>query len=196
MHAPRWRVGTDPVYSGSVGDNPGSRRVEIPSVMLAFNKAVIAEHRANGGRLCARWRPARFCSSPRPAGGQESRARPFWATAGTGDQASGHQRRTTPGAVTSCLVPQPARRSSAARKSSSGRSSGVRARTAGPRQRDELGKVVPYLEPRQTRRAREIPIVVAAKWSWLLAALGVADPVAQHLGQSVRNLRVLLQGTT
>ena len=36
----------------------------------------------------------------------------------------------------------------------------VRARTAGPDERDELGKLVPYLEGQQKLTEREIPIVV------------------------------------
>ena len=36
----------------------------------------------------------------------------------------------------------------------------VRARTAGPEERDELAKAVPYLEQQQSLTKREIPIVV------------------------------------
>src|SRR6478672_6043627 len=51
MHAPPWRDGTDRVYAGSMSDSSGSSRPVIPSDMRAFNKVVIAEHRANGGKL-------------------------------------------------------------------------------------------------------------------------------------------------
>lgn len=36
----------------------------------------------------------------------------------------------------------------------------VRARTAGPEERDQLKRLVPYIEQQQTLTAREIPIVV------------------------------------
>lgn len=139
------------------GDS-SQRRVEIPSDMLAFNKAVIAEHRANGGRL---------------SGAMEGRTVLLLTTTG---RRSGEQRTTVLGygrhedglvviASNNAAPSPPAWYHNLLADPNATVEVGpekfrVRARTAGPDERDELGKVVPYLASQQKRTAREIPIVV------------------------------------
>jgi len=141
-----------------MSDSAGSRKVEIPSDMLAFNKAVIAEHRANGGRL---------------SGPMEGRTVLLLTTTG---RRSGEQRTTVLGygrhgdgfvviASNNAAPSPPAWYHNLLADANATVEVGpekfmVRARTAAPDERDELGKVVPYLESQQQRTAREIPIVV------------------------------------
>ena len=139
-------------------EGSGPRKVEIPSDMLAFNKAVIAEHRANGGKL---------------GGPMEGRTVLLLTTTG---RRSGEQRTTVLGygryrdrlvviASNNAAPSAPAwyhnllADPNATVELGSERFN-VRATTAGPDERDELGKVVPYLEAQQQRTAREIPIVI------------------------------------
>src|SRR4029077_8154294 len=53
MRERRWLAGTSELYAGWMSDNqePARRKIEIPQDMHTFNQGVIAEHRANAGRL-------------------------------------------------------------------------------------------------------------------------------------------------
>jgi deazaflavin-dependent oxidoreductase (nitroreductase family) len=138
--------------------DPSQRKVEIPSDMVGFNKAVIAEHRANGGKL---------------SGAMEGRTVLLLTTMG---RRSGEQRTTVLGygrhgdrlvviASNNGAPSAPAWYHNLLADPNATVELGpekfkVRATTARPDERDELGKVVSYLERQQTRTQREIPIVV------------------------------------
>ena len=134
------------------------RPVEIPSDMLAFNKAVIAEHRANGGKLSgamAERTVLLLTTTGRHSGEQRTTVLGYGRH---GDRlvviASNNAAPTPPAWYLNLLADPNAKVEVGPEKFK------VRATTAGPDERAELAKVVPYLERQQTRTAREIPIVI------------------------------------
>jgi deazaflavin-dependent oxidoreductase (nitroreductase family) len=141
-----------------MSESTGPRKVEIPSDMRAFNEAVIAEHRANGGKL---------------SGPMEGRTVLLLTTTGrrSGEQRTivlGYGRHgdrlvviaSNNGAPSAPAWYQNLLADPAATVELGPEKFKVRATTAGPEERDELGKVVPYLESQQKRTEREIPIVI------------------------------------
>jgi deazaflavin-dependent oxidoreductase (nitroreductase family) len=134
------------------------RKVEIPSDMRAFNTAVIAEHRANGGKL---------------SGPMEGRTILLLTTTGrrSGEQRTivlGYGRHggrlvviaSNNGAASNPDWYQNLLADPNATVELGPETFTVRATIAGSDERDELGKVVPYLERQQKLTPREIPIVL------------------------------------
>jgi deazaflavin-dependent oxidoreductase (nitroreductase family) len=141
-----------------MSDSTGSRKVEIPSDMRAFNKAVIDEHRANGGKLSGPME-GRTVLLLTTTGRRSAEQRTIVLGYGRqGDRlvviASNNGAQSDPAWYHNLLADPNATVELGPEKFK------VRATTAGPEERDELGKVVPYLESQQKRTQREIPIVI------------------------------------
>ena len=126
--------------------------------MRAFNRAVIAEHRANGGKLTGPMEGRTvllLTTTGRRSGEQRTIVLGYGRH---GDRlvviASDNGAPSAPGWYQNLLADPNATVELGPDKFK------VRASTAGPEERDELAKVVPYLERQQQLTRREIPIVV------------------------------------
>jgi deazaflavin-dependent oxidoreductase (nitroreductase family) len=126
--------------------------------MKAFNKAVIAEHRANGGKLSGPME-GRTLLLLTTTGRRSGEDRTIVLGYGRhGDRyvviASNNGAASDPAWYHNLLADPTATLEVGPEKFR------VRARTARPDEREELAKVVPYLERQQKLTAREIPLVV------------------------------------
>lgn len=135
-----------------------SRKPVIPPDMKAFNKALIEEWRANGGRLSGRMASSRLILLT-TTGARSGEPR----TVVLGYGPHGHELvviASNNGAVDdprwyrNLLAHPTATVEVGADKFE------VRARTARPEEREEYAKVIPYLESQQKLTEREIPLVV------------------------------------
>lgn len=126
--------------------------------MKAFNKAVIAEHRANGGKLSGPME-GRTVLLLTTTGRRSAEERTIVLGYGRhGDRyvviASNNGAASDPAWYQNLLADPTATLEVGPEKFK------VRATTARPDEREELARVVPYLEGQQKRTQREIPIVV------------------------------------
>jgi deazaflavin-dependent oxidoreductase (nitroreductase family) len=140
------------------GEGARPQRPAIPTDMKAFNRALIEEWRANGGRLSGRM-AGRNLILLTTTGARSGRLRTTVLAFGRhGDKlvaiASNNGARAHPAWYLN-LVARPS-----ATVELGPERFDVRARTAGPDERDEFAKAVPYLESQQQLTRREIPIVV------------------------------------
>jgi deazaflavin-dependent oxidoreductase (nitroreductase family) len=137
---------------------PRPQRPQIPTDMKTFNRAVIEEHRANGGRL---------------SGPMAGRGVLLLTTTGarSGEPRTvviGYGRRGAELIAIASNNGAPAHPSwyrnlavnPTAMVEVGPEAFEVRVRTARPDEREELAKIVPYLESQQKLTPREIPIVV------------------------------------
>ena len=125
--------------------------------MRAFNKAVIAEHRANGGRLSGPM-AGRTVLLLTTTGRRSGEPRTIVLGYGrAGDRlvviASDNGAPAAPAWYHNLLADPNATVEVGPEKFK------VRATTASPGERDQLAKVVPYLESQQKLTEREIPVV-------------------------------------
>jgi len=125
--------------------------------MRAFNKAVIAEHRANGGRLSGPM-AGRTVLLLTTTGRRSGEPRTIVLGYGrAGDRlvviASDNGAPAAPAWYHNLLADPNATVEVGPEKFK------VRASTASPGERDQLAKVVPYLESQQKLTEREIPVV-------------------------------------
>jgi deazaflavin-dependent oxidoreductase (nitroreductase family) len=130
----------------------------IPTDMKAFNRAVIAEHRANAGKLSGPMAGSTVLllttmgarsGQPRTTVTGYGRAGDRFVIIASNNGASSHPfwyRNLLANPVATIEVgPEKFE---------------VRASTARPDEREELAKVVPYLERQQKLTSREIPLVI------------------------------------
>jgi deazaflavin-dependent oxidoreductase (nitroreductase family) len=139
------------------------RKVEIPRDMRAFNKAVIAEHRANGGKLSGPMEGRTvllLTTTGRRSGEQRTIVLGYGRH---GDRlvviASNNGAPSAPAWYHNLLADPNATVELGPEKFN------VRATTAMPDERDEVAKVVPYLVSQQKLTTREIPLVVLERIS-------------------------------
>jgi deazaflavin-dependent oxidoreductase (nitroreductase family) len=130
----------------------------VPPDMKAFNRAVIEEWRANAGKLSGRLANSHLILLT-TTGARSGLPRTIvLGYARHGDQivaiASNNGAPNHPHWYVNLLANPNATIELGAEKFD------VRARTAEPEERQELGLAVPYLEPQQKLTEREIPIVV------------------------------------
>jgi deazaflavin-dependent oxidoreductase (nitroreductase family) len=130
----------------------------VPPDMKAFNRAVIEEWRANAGKLSGRLANSHLILLT-TTGARSGLPRTIVLGYGRhGDQivaiASNNGAPNHPHWYVNLLANPNATIELGAEKFD------VRARTAEPEERQELGLAVPYLEPQQKLTEREIPIVV------------------------------------
>jgi deazaflavin-dependent oxidoreductase (nitroreductase family) len=130
----------------------------VPPDMKAFNRAVIEEWRANAGKLSGRLANSHLILLT-TTGARSGLPRTIvLGYARHGDQivaiASNNGAPNHPHWYVNLLANPNATIELGAEKFD------VRARTAEPEERQELGLAVPYLEPQQKLTDREIPIVV------------------------------------
>src|ERR1700694_3088234 len=123
------------------------RRPQIPSDMKAFNRAVIAEHRANGGKLSGPM-AGRTVLLLTTTGARSGQPRTTVLGYGRTDErfvviASNNGAPAHPAWYTNLLADPVATVEVGPEKFE------VRASTARPEQRAELAKAVPYLESQQ-----------------------------------------------
>ncbi len=125
--------------------------------MRAFNQAVIAEHRANKGKLTGMMEGRTvllLTTTGRRSGEQRTVVLGYGRL---GDRlvviASDNGAPAAPAWYQNLLADPSAVVEIGPEKFK------VRATTAGPGERDQLGKVVPYLEGQQKLTTREIPVV-------------------------------------
>jgi deazaflavin-dependent oxidoreductase (nitroreductase family) len=143
---------------GERGDAVTPRRPVIPADMKAFNRALIAEWRANNGQLRGQM-AGRNLILLTTTGARSGEPRTVVLAFGRhGDTivaiASNNGAPAHPAWYINLLARPTATVELGPAKF------GVRARTAKPHERAELAKVVPYLERQQQLTEREIPIVV------------------------------------
>lgn len=141
-----------------MSESSGPTRPAIPSDMKAFNKAVIAEHRANGGKLSGpmEGRTVLLLTTTGRRSGEERTIVLGYGRHGDGYVviASNNGAASDPAWYQNLFADPNATLEVGPEKFR------VRARTARPDEREELAKVVPYLERQQKLTAREIPLVV------------------------------------
>ncbi len=131
---------------------------QIPSDMNAFNRKLIEEFRANGGQLSGPMagRTLMLLTTTGAKSGKERTA--VLGFGKDGDRyvviASGNGAPSHPAWYQNLLARPIATVEVGPDKFK------VRARTAGPEERDGLKRFVPYVEQQQTLTEREIPIVV------------------------------------
>src|SRR3989442_465877 len=131
---------------------------QIPSDMKAFNRKVIDDFRANRGKLTGALagRTLMLLTTTGARSGKERIA--VLGFGKDGDRyvviASGNGAPSHPGWYHNLLARPIATVEVGPDKFK------VRARTAGPEERDQLKRFVPYVEQQQTLTTREIPIVV------------------------------------
>ncbi len=131
---------------------------QIPTDMKAFNRKLIEEFRANGGQLSGPMagRTLMLLTTTGAKSGKERTA--VLGFGKDGDRyvviASGNGAPSHPGWYQNLLARPIATVEVGPDKFK------VRARTAGPEERDGLKRFVPYVEQQQTLTKREIPIVV------------------------------------
>ena len=131
---------------------------QIPSDMNAFNRKLIEEFRANGGQLSGPMagRTLMLLTTTGAKSGKERTA--VLGFGKDGDRyvviASGNGAPSHPAWYQNLLARPIATVEVGPDKFK------VRARTAGPEERDGLKRFVPYVEQQQTLTKREIPIVV------------------------------------
>src|ERR1700680_743561 len=135
----------------------------IPSDMKAFNRALIAEHRANAGKLSGPMAGRRVLllttsgarsGQPRTTVLGYGRAGEKYIVIASNNGAPAHP------AWYLNLVANPAATVEVGPEKCE-----VRANTARPGDRDELAKTVPYLESQQKLTSREIPLVILERVS-------------------------------
>jgi deazaflavin-dependent oxidoreductase (nitroreductase family) len=133
-------------------------RPQIPSDMNAFNRKVIEDFRANGGKLSGQLagRTLILLTTTGDKSGKERTA--VLGFGKDGDRyvviASGNGAPSHPAWYQNLLARPIATLEVGPDKFK------VRARTAGPEEREKLKPLVPYIEQQQTLTKREIPIVV------------------------------------
>ena len=131
---------------------------QIPTDMKAFNRKLIEEFRANGGQLSGPMagRTLMLLTTTGAKSGKERTA--VLGFGKDGDRyvviASGNGAPSHPAWYQNLLARPIATVEVGPDKFK------VRARTAGPEERDGLKRFVPYVEQQQTLTEREIPIVV------------------------------------
>ena len=134
------------------------KRPVIPADMKAFNRAVIAEHRANGGKLSGPMAASTVLlltttgarsGQPRTTVLGYGRAGDRYVVIASDNGAPSHP------AWYLNLLANPAATVEVGPEKFE-----VRASTARPDERAELAKVVPYLERQQKLTEREIPLVI------------------------------------
>ena len=141
-------------------DQPTIRKApsQIPSDMQAFNRKVIDDFRANRGKLTGplAGRTLMLLTTTGAKTGKERTA--VLGFGKDGDRyvviASGNGAPSHPGWYRNLLARPIATVEVGPNKFK------VRARTAGPDEREQLKRLVPYIEQQQTLTTREIPIVV------------------------------------
>ena len=132
--------------------------VEIPADMIAFNRKVIKEFRANRGQLSGpmEGRSLMLLTTTGAKSGKERTA--VLGFRKDGDRivaiASGNGAPSHPAWYLNLQARPIATVEVGADKFK------VRARTAGPDEREHLKQLIPYLEQQQSLTTREIPIVV------------------------------------
>jgi deazaflavin-dependent oxidoreductase (nitroreductase family) len=137
---------------------PRTARPQIPSDMNAFNRKVIEDFRANHGKLTGplAGRTLILLTTTGANSGKERTA--VLGFGKDGDRyvviASGNGAPSHPGWYQNLLARPIATIEAGPDKFK------VRARTAGPEEREKLKPLVPYIEQQQTLTTREIPIVV------------------------------------
>ena len=141
-------------------DEPTQRKppTQIPADMNAFNRKLIQEFRANRGKLSGPM-AGRSLMILTTTGAKTRKERVTVLGFGKdGDRyvviASGNGAPTHPGWYRNLLARPIATVEVGPDKFK------VRARTAAPEERDQLKRLVPYIEQQQTLTTREIPIVV------------------------------------
>ena len=141
-------------------DEPTQRKppTQIPADMNAFNRKLIQEFRANRGKLSGPM-AGRSLMILTTTGANTGKERVTVLGFGKdGDRyvviASGNGAPTHPGWYRNLLARPIATVEVGPDKFK------VRARTAAPEERDQLKRLVPYIEQQQTLTTREIPIVV------------------------------------
>ena len=141
-------------------DEPTQRKppTQIPADMNAFNRKLIQEFRANRGKLSGPM-AGRSLMILTTTGAKTGKERVTVLGFGKdGDRyvviASGNGAPTHPGWYRNLLARPIATVEVGPDKFK------VRARTAAPEERDQLKRLVPYIEQQQTLTTREIPIVV------------------------------------
>jgi deazaflavin-dependent oxidoreductase (nitroreductase family) len=136
---------------------------QIPSDMKAFNQVVIAEHRANAGKLSGRM-AGRTVLLLTTTGARSGQSRTTVLGYGrVGERyvviASNNGASKSPSWYVNLLANPVATVEVGAEKF------GVYASTAQPDERDELAKAVPYLEGQQKLTERQIPLVILERVS-------------------------------
>ena len=141
-------------------DEPTQRKppTQVPADMNAFNRKLIQEFRANRGKLSGPM-AGRSLMILTTTGANTGKERVTVLGFGKdGDRyvviASGNGAPTHPGWYRNLLARPIATVEVGPDKFK------VRARTAAPEERDQLKRLVPYIEQQQTLTTREIPIVV------------------------------------
>jgi deazaflavin-dependent oxidoreductase (nitroreductase family) len=134
------------------------QRPQVPSDIKAFNRKVIEEFRANGGRWTGQM-AGRTCLILMTTGARSGKERSCVLGYGKdGDRyiviASGN------GAVNHPAWYRNLQKNPVATIEVGPKKFKVRPRTAKPDERDQLKKFVPYIESQQKLTSREIPIVV------------------------------------
>src|ERR1700730_10525608 len=139
------------------------KRPQIPADMKAFNRAVIAEHRANGGKLSGPMagRTVLLLTTTGARSGE-----PRTTVLGYGSSggryvviASNNGAPSHPAWYLNLLANPVATVEMGPEKSQ------AQASTAPPEEREELAKLVPYLESQQKLTDRQIPLVVLERVS-------------------------------
>jgi deazaflavin-dependent oxidoreductase (nitroreductase family) len=141
-------------------DEPTQRKPppQIPADMNAFNRKVIEDFRANRGQLTGplAGRTLILLTTTGAKSGKERTA--VLGFGKDGDRyvviASGNGAPSHPGWYQNLLASPIATVEVGPEKFK------VRARTAGPEEREQIKRLVPYVEQQQTLTTREIPIVV------------------------------------
>jgi len=139
------------------------RRPQIPSDMKAFNRAVIAEHRANGGKLSGPMagRTVLLLTTTGARSGEPRTT--VLGYGGSGGRyvviASNNGAPSHPAWYLNLLANPIATVEVGPEKFQ------ARASTAPPEEREELAKLVPYLESQQKLTDRQIPLVVLERVS-------------------------------
>ena len=139
------------------------RRPQIPSDMKAFNRAVIAEHRANGGKLSGPMagRTVLLLTTTGARSGEPRTT--VLGYGGSGGRyvviASNNGAPSHPAWYLNLLANPVATVEVGPEKFQ------ARASTAPPEEREELAKLVPYLESQQKLTDRQIPLVVLERVS-------------------------------
>src|SRR5437868_13414645 len=134
------------------------RRPPIPTDIKAFNRKLIEEFRANRGQLSGQMagRTLMLLTTTGAKSGKERTA--VLGFGKDGDRyvviASGNGAPSHPAWYQNLLARPIATVEAGPNKFK------VRARTAGPEERDKLKPLVPYIDQQQTLTKREIPIVV------------------------------------
>jgi deazaflavin-dependent oxidoreductase (nitroreductase family) len=134
------------------------RMAQIPPDMKAFNRALIEEWRANDGRLSGRMATSQLILLTTTGARSGEPRTTVVGYVRHGDRllaiASNNGAPKHPAWYFNLLA------APTATVELGSEMFDVRARTAGPEEREELGQLIPYFEPQQKRTEREIPIVV------------------------------------